>query len=495
MNTPEKKTRIAVAIIVAVGVVLLALILKVGKSAPESAGDGAKTHTEQVGKVGPHGGKLFTKGDFGVEVLLAEENGAARHRVWLFDQRKQIAPGAATVTEVLRRPLGAVEHILFAVDKDSQVSTVPIAEPHIFKSKIEVRRGDASMQITLDSEEGKIEINDAQLNTAGITIASAAPASISSAFELSGEIRFNEDRTAHIVPRLAGVVESVSANIGQLVKKGQLLAVVASADISQLRSDLLSAQRRQELAEVTYSREKQLWLDKISAEQDYLQAQQVLREADIHTRNARQKLLAVGATPGSAGALNRFELRAPFAGAIVEKHIAPGESVKEDAIVFKISDLSSVWADINVPAKDLGAVRVGEKATVKATSLAQSASGTVTYVGTLLGEQTRTAKATVTLDNPDNAWRPGLFVNIELTADKRDVAVAVRSEAIQTVADKPTVFVRIDGGFIAVPVQIGRSDGTTTEIVRGMKAGTPYAAQGSFVLKAEQGKGSAGHGH
>ncbi|UOD29276.1 efflux RND transporter periplasmic adaptor subunit [Massilia violaceinigra] len=529
MNIPviEKKTRFAIAIVLAIGAILLALILSTGKSASSPGGEEPAGHSEKAGhddgehhdkpstakhdddkehgdkehhapayKAGPHGGKLFTKGEFGAEVLLAEEGSDPRHRLWFFEKGKQISPSTVTVTEELSRPLGGVEKITFKVDKDSQLSAQPIAEPHIFSAKIIVRRGSDVLPIELESEEGKIEISDAQLKTAGVQVATAAPASISSAFQLSGEIRFNEDRTAHVVPRMAGVVESVKANIGQVVRKGDLLAVIASSEVSELRSEFLSAQRRQELAQVTYVREKKLWQEKISAEQDYLQAQQVLREAEIATRNARQKLLAIGASSSStSGALNRFELRAPFDGAIVEKHIALGESVKEDANVFKISDLSSVWADVSVPAKDLGVVRVGEKAVVKATSLAQSATGTVTYVGTLLGEQTRTAKATVTLANPNNAWRPGLFVNVELTADKRDVAVSVLSDAIQAVADKPTVFAKIEGGFIAVPVTLGRSDGKYTEIVSGLKAGTQYAAQGSFVLKAEQGKGSAEHAH
>ncbi len=526
MPVIEKKTRVAIAIVLAVGAILLALILTMGKSESTPGGEEPAAHSEKAGhddgehhdkaaaakheddkehgdkehhapayKPGPHGGKLFAKGDFGVEILLAEEGGDARHRLWFFEKGKQIPPGTVTAMEELSRPLGGVEKITFKVDKDSQLSTQVIAEPHIFSSKVITRRGSDVLQIELESEEGKIEISDAQLKTAGVQLATAAPASISSAFQLSGEIRFNEDRTAHVVPRMAGVVESVAANIGQVVRKGDLLAIIASSEVSELRSELLSAQRRQELAQVTYGREKKLWQEKISAEQDYLQAQQVLREAEIATRNARQKLLAVGASAGTSGALNRFELRAPFDGAIVEKHIALGESVKEDANVFKISDLSSVWADVSVPAKDLGIVRVGEKAIVKATSLAQSATGTVTYVGTLLGEQTRTAKATVTLANPKNAWRPGLFVNVELTSDKRDVAVSVLSDAIQAVAEKPTVFAKIAGGFIALPVTLGRSDGKYTEIVSGLNAGTQYAAQGSFVLKAEQGKGSAEHGH
>ena len=527
MPNIDKKSRTAIAAVLAVGAVLLALILLVGKTDDAVDQDEVKpAHTEATGHAdlehhgaeadtkhkdekkhadeehhssksttGPHGGKLFIQGKFGVEVLLAEEGGEARHRLWFFDDRKPVAPGTVVVTEELRRPLGAIEKIVFAVDKDSQLSTRPIAEPHIFEAKFVARRGDDILQFAVESEEGKIEITDAQLKTAGVTIAAAAPASISSAFQLSGEIGFNEDRTAHVVPRLAGVVESVSANLGQTVKKGDVMAVIASTEVSEMRSELLSAQRRQSLAQVTFEREKKLWQEKITAEQDYLQAQQVLREAEIATRNARQKLLAIGASTGTSGALSRFELRAPFDGAIVEKHIALGESVKEDANVFKVSDLSSVWAEVIVPAKDLGAVRVGQKAVIKATSLAQSATGTVTYVGALLGEQTRTAKATVTLANPNNAWRPGLFVNVILTADKRDVAVAVLSEAIQSIEDKPTVFAQIDGGFIAVPVVPGRSDGKYTEIVSGLNAGTQYAARGSFVLKAEQGKGSAEHAH
>lgn len=104
-----------------------------------------------------------------------------------------------------------------------------------------------------------------------------------------GEIRFDEDHTAHVVPRVPGVVESVQANLGESVKKGQVLAVIASQQISDLRSEQQAAQRRVELARLTFDREKQLWQDKISAEQDYLQARQGLQEADISLANAKQR--------------------------------------------------------------------------------------------------------------------------------------------------------------------------------------------------------------
>lgn len=513
----NNKARAIIAIIVAVGALLLAAILFTGKKTSENGeggtapseraegsdkrgADGAsKEHgagdTHSAEKKGEHGGQLFISGRLRAELLLAEQNGEARHQLWVSENGKMLAPATIVATATLARPQGDVQEYSFAAQGDSLVSTATIAEPHVFAATIIVKRGKDVMQLKMDSEEGKVELSDAQIKGAGISTPVSGPARIRSVFQLAGEVRFNEDRTAHIVPRLAGVVESVTANLGQQVKKGQVLAVIASAEVSELRSALLSAQRRQALAQVTYEREKKLWLEKISAQQDYLQAQQAYREAEIETQNARQKLAAIGASASSGSGLNRYELRAPFDGAIVEKHIALGESVKEDANVFTISDLSTVWAEIIVPAKDLGTVRVGAPATVKATSMDSVATGKVAYVGSLLGEQTRTAKARVTLANPNNAWRPGLFVNVELTADERDAAVAVLSDAIQAVDGRSTVFVKVEGGFIPQAVTIGRSDRKYTEILAGLKAGISYAASGSFVVKAEQGKGSAEHAH
>jgi cobalt-zinc-cadmium efflux system membrane fusion protein len=341
----------------------------------------------------------------------------------------------------------------------------------------------------------KIALTDDQIKAANIDIRQAGAATIDSTLTLPGEIRYNEDRTAHVVPRLAGVVESVRVRQGQQVRKGDVLAVIASSDLSEQRSTLLSAQKRYALAKLTFDREKKLWQEKISAEQDYLQAEQAMQEADIAVRNARQKLNAIGASSGNPNNLNSYEVRAPFNGMVMEKHISLGEAIKEDAAIFTISDLSTVWAEVAVPAKELNAVRVGEKVTIKATAFEAQAIGTVAYVGSLLGEQTRTAKAHVTLANPKLAWRPGLFVNVKIVSEQTKVAVAISADAIQSINDKTTIFVRVPGGFTAQQVSLGRSDGKLVEVTNGLKAGTQYAANGSFIVKSEQGKASAEHAH
>lgn len=343
--------------------------------------------------------------------------------------------------------------------------------------------------------EGVIVLSAEQLKEAGIHLESAAPAAIRSTLQWPGEIRFNEDRTAHVVPRVTGVVEAVPAALGQQVRKGQVLAVINSPAVSEQRAELQAALTRQQLARATYEREKKLWEEKISPQQDVLQAEHALREAEIATNNARQKLQAVGAGTDS-GNLNRFELRAPFDGIVVEKHIALGEQVKEDAQVFTISDLRTVWAQVNVPAKDLPLLHSGDHVTIRSTAFDQTTSGTVAYIGSFIGEQTRTAQARVTLRNPNLLWRPGLFVGVEpLTSESSAAPVTVSAEAIQTLNSQTVVFVQTPEGFVAQPVTPGRSDGERVEITQGLQSGARYVSRGSFVLKSEAGKSSATHEH
>ncbi|QPS06106.1 efflux RND transporter periplasmic adaptor subunit [Delftia acidovorans] len=443
-----RRTLVAIAVILALGALAATLILRSGTPGAAKADSHGHGHSEAAGHAdGEHHG-------------AAAEDGHKHDEGHADDEHHEDS-------------------------KAEKAEAKPAAQPAA-KPAAEAGHGD---------DEGLIAMDAQRMQAAGVRLAEAGPATVRSVLQLPGEIRFNEDRTAHVVPRVAGIAESVPANLGQNVKKGQLLAVLSSAAVSEQRSELLAASKRLELARTTYAREKQLWEEKVSAEQDYLQARQALREAEIAVSNAQQKLAATGAGAGGAGGLNRFELRAPFDGVIVEKHLSVGEAVQDTTQVFTISDLRSVWAEMRVAAPDLPAVRVGEKATVRATAFDSSATGEVAYVGALIGQDTRTAPARITLPNPDGVWRPGLFVNVELTASSRQAPLAVATQALQKMEQQTVVFVPVQGGFRAQPVRVGRSDGKATEVLEGLKPGQSYVAEGSFMLKAELGKATAEHSH
>ena len=344
-----------------------------------------------------------------------------------------------------------------------------------------------------EAGEGLVKLSAAQAKAAGVVVDQAGPASIQKQVLLPGEIRFDEDRTAHVVPRVAGVVASVHAQLGEQVAKGQLLAVIQSPAVSDQRSELQTAQRRLAFAKSSYEREKQLWQERISAEQDYQAARQALQEAEIAVANAAQKRSAIGA--GVAGA-SRYELRAPLAGMVVEKHLTVGESVTDSTASFTVSDLRSVWAEISVAAPQLPDVRMGAPVVVRATAFDSEAEGRIAYVGALIGAQTRTAPARVALANPQGVWRPGLFVDVAVLAGESPVPIAVDAKAIQRPDGKESVvFVPAEGGYRAQVVELGATDGKTTEVKSGLQAGQTYVKQGSFMLRAELGKASAEHAH
>ena len=506
----NRKNVLLTAGIVAAGVVLGLLILIGGKpsmTADRHDGEEAKHEAGEKGRAedapakGPHGGRMLSKGDFALEVTIFERGVPPEFRVYAFEKRKPVDLADVKLQIRLERLGAQPETIGFRKEEDFLRGDQVIVEPHSFKVALTAEHKGQAYQWAYEQAEGRVRMDEAKAKTTGIELRTAGPAKIRSTLQLQGEIQFNQDRVAHVVPRLAGVVVKAAKNLGDQVKKGELLAVLESQTLADLKSEHHAAQTRLEMARGTFEREKRLWEEKISAQQDYLASRQALTEAEIAHRNAEQKLLALGLTHEavmrSAGAdgLTRYDIRAPIDGVVTEKHLAVGEAVKEDASIFTIADLSTVWAEMTIYPKDLAAVKLGQKVMVRVSALNAEAEGRVSYVGSLIGEQTRSAKARVTLPNPERSWRPGLFVTVDLVQDETEVPVAVSVDAIQTYRNGKVVFGRFGEFFEARPVELGRSDGKTVEVLSGLAPGTAYAATNSFVLKADLGKAGASHDH
>ncbi|WP_437736523.1 efflux RND transporter periplasmic adaptor subunit [Sorangium sp. So ce1335] len=348
---------------------------------------------------------------------------------------------------------------------------------------------------------GRLRLSPAMIENAGIELLTAGPGKVAVTLRLPGEIALNAEGVAHVTPRVPGAAREVKKQLGDAVKKGDVLAVLDSRELAELQRELLAAKERLTLAEASFARQDALWKEQISAEKEYLEAKQAVAEARIEHRSAAQKLgAAAGAGGGKGGG---YALVAPIDGTIIEKHIAVGEVLKEDTQVFVIADLSTVWVNVTVYAKDLRRVRVGQAAWVTAEGAPAPARGTVTYLGHVLDEGNRSASARVELREPDKGFRPGLFATVDVSVEEVDAPVVVSDEAIQRVDGEDVVFVQEGDAFEARPVKVGRRGAAdpagqgarVVEIAAGLSAGERYVGKNSFVLKAELGKPEGGHAH
>lgn len=513
-NQIQSTEKVAIGVAIVIGVFLAALILRTDKPKTgneEHAGDiqtisddsfkegaqGAESdhyHNPQPHEIakGSHGGKLFIKDDYSIEVTIFEENAAPEFRLYTYWQNQAIDPINSHISLTLKRLGRAPQLFTFIKENDYLIGDMLIEEPHSFDVKINAKYQEKAYQFNYEQIEARVKISKEQVLHNNIEVLTVGPAKIKATLQLQGEIKLNADKSVQVVPRVEGIVESVTANAGDKVRKGQVLATISSQLVANLRNDLQAAQKRLNLARTVYAREKQLWEDKISAQQDYLQAQHDMQEAEINTSRIQQNLSVIGA--GSSGK-TRYEVKSPIDGVITHKQISQGQVVNAANNIFGVADLSTVWAEMIIYAKDINKVKIGQKVTVKATAFEAQSAGTIAYVGAVVGEQTRTAVARVVLNNSQGLWLPGLPVNLDLISDEVEVPLAVSVEGLQTLREWKVVFGRYGDFFEARPVILGRQDGQYAEVLKGIKVGEQYAAGNSFLIKADIGKAGASHDH
>lgn len=495
-----KSSSVASAVAVAIaGVVIITLLLRSGAEPPAATPAGPLDYPR-----GPHGARLLSGDDFQVEMTIYESGVPPQFRVYPLDRDgRPLPPREVELTVELHRLGGRVDRFPFVPEADYLLGQGVVEEPHSFDVKVRAVRNGRTQEWSYSQVEGKVQLPDETLKSAGIEIQAVGPRPMTTVLEVPGEIKADETRVAHVVPRLQGVVVEVLVREGDMVRRGDLVAVISSRELADAKSAYMVAAHHAQFARVALDREENLWKKKISAEQEYLSSRRDFEEAELAEEVAAQKLVALG-FPQSALAglekapvdsLPRYEIRAPIAGTVVERDLTVGEAVPADRNIFVVADLSSVWVEARITARDLAAVHSGQAAAVVSQDLGAEAAGRVSYIGSLVGEENRSATARIVLPNVGGRWRPGLFVTIKLVQSTTTVPLAVPLEAIQTFRDWQVVFVRYGDWFEARPLELGRSDGTWVEVLSGLKPGERYAVTNSFAVKAEIGKLGATHDH
>lgn len=326
------------------------------------------------------------------------------------------------------------------------------------------------------------------------TVVAAPGATLS----VTGTITYDANLVSHIGSRASGRVLEVRADIGDLVRIGQVLAVLESPDVGQLRSEATEAEELTAIAREQFERERRLEAQGIASRKDRLAAEADLRRAEAALRGARERLRVLGAANGTGG---EFSITAPFTGRVVERHITRGEMVHPEDQLFVVADLRRLWVLLDVFERDLGAVGDGTRVSLSTPAWPERTfEGRIVYIAPVLDTVTRTARARIEVANPDGALRPGMFATASTNPGGGAAPVpAVPRAAIQELEGRTVVFIPGNeaGAFRAVPVTIGADlPGGLVAVTDGLAIGDSVVVAGAFLLRSELAAGEIGeHGH
>jgi len=199
-------------------------------------------------------------------------------------------------------------------------------------------------------------------------------------------------------------------------------------------------------------------------------------------------------TVESNESLKTYSVVSSLNGVVTQRHANIGEQTA-DRVLFVVKDFSTVWVDLSLFPKDVAKAQIGQTVRIKSTNNPSIGEGQIIYIAPLGNSNNQTTIARVLISNTDNLWKPGLFVNAEITLSETAAPLVIRNEAVQLVEGENVVFVQGKEGFEPRPVTLGHTDGESIEVLAGLNADETYVSKNSFVLKSEMGKEDAEHGH
>jgi cobalt-zinc-cadmium efflux system membrane fusion protein len=307
----------------------------------------------------------------------------------------------------------------------------------------------------------------------------------------------------HISPRISGIIETVSTDIGKRVKAGDPLLTLVSVELGKALSDYERNRTLSDLSEKVFAREARLKEQKVGSEQDMINAQMVFEQHRTDLKASGQMLHVLGLTDedlaktrDSSQGVGKgvLTVRAPAAGTIIEKHAVAGEVAEPGKDLMLLTDLTSVWVWANVHSGDLAPLLAAEKRGAVAVEIKVAAfpdqpfKGVLDYVGATMNEQTRTVRVRATIENADLLLRPGMFCDaaISLGADKAEDVMAVPRGAVFEDEGVSFVFKHWkDDFFVRQNIRKGRAFSGLIEVLDGLQVGETVVTDGAFLLKSD----------
>jgi len=357
-----------------------------------------------------------------------------------------------------------------------------------------------------DGDKGhvdKVKLTPAQIKELGIEIGQGTLGTLSKNIVRPAVVKFDQERVAHIVPRVSGVVHRVFVSEGDRVNAGDVIAIIESRELAKSTAEYIARHKRLMLMVDLMKREEDLKQKNISRLRDFLEVKTRHGEAEIEFRKAQHNLLALGLGEKTIAKLlhletdsiSAFKLIAPLSGIVTHRHVVRGEYVSTERQLFVISNMKNVWVDITIYPRDLGAVKAGQEIRIKNGAGNAGITSRISFVSAGLKTDTRTAIARAIVANKDGQLYPGMYLQAHIYSGPGARSITVPESAIQKHEGKTVVFVANGNEFSTRQIVLGKTEGGRASVLSGLKAGERIVSKGGFVLRAQLAKSSFGDGH
>lgn len=191
--------------------------------------------------------------------------------------------------------------------------------------------------------------------------------------------------------------------------------------------------------------------------------------------------------------MRTYPVTAPFDGVVLARNTNVGD-VANDNTLIELANLSEVWVELHAIGRDAAKLSVGQEVRIKsATGDAEETAKIETLLPLATRGQSVVARASI--PNPSGQWRPGMTVSAEVTVDAREVPLAVRESGLQRFRDFTVVFAKVGDTYEVRMLELGRRDGEWVEVLGGLKPGTRYVTEQSYLIRADIEKSGASHDH
>ncbi len=349
---------------------------------------------------------------------------------------------------------------------------VPVAECGICKPQLV-----ATLKV---GESAKVRLASGDSAAiAGVETALPTVGNIADGVECYAELTFNQNKLAQIAAPVGGIIQEVIADLGTRVAEKQAVAKIWSAAIAESVAKAV-------LTHQTLDRERKLRADRVTSEKD-------LQQAEAEHRTACQQLRTLGFTEEQIDALSTrpqeqvlMEVRAPFAGEILERTAVRGALVEAGKPLFTLADRSTMWAMLNIPEAALGRVKEGQTVELSFESFpGRIFTGKLTWIGAEVDDKSRMARARAEVPNPEGILKARMFAQARILTRTAEGALLLPHSAIQRLEGKPFVFVKLaDDLFDARAVRLGARFDGRVEITAGLKPQETVAVNHVFPLKS-----------